>query len=443
MGTATLDRQHLLAAYEAYEAAAATIAAVSHDVLTLTDLQWIATRRERVARAQVTVDHAIIVRIADQITPQTTGGNSMRDILVHSLRISKAEAQARLDDAVALGPRRAMNGEPLAPKLPTTAATQARGEIGVAHVRVIRKFFKQLPAGVSAESRDSAEELLGRTAARLTPDELRQVADRLRVTIDQDGPEPHENVAARNRGLVFGKQDSSGLTEVRGHIDAECRAIWDAVNAKMAAPGMCNPDDETLCVDAEPDDETVKRDLRTKAQRNHDAFKAAGREILGSGKLGQHRGLPVTVVVTTTLDQITSGEGWAVTGGGSLLPMADVLRLASHAYHYLCIYDSHTQVPLYLGRTKRIASTGQRLALFAMEGGCSRPGCTAPAYWSQVHHRDRDWADGGRTDIDELTLACPPCHRLLTSKGWRTRTGKDGRTEWIPPPILLTGSAAG
>lgn len=436
-----MDRQQLLAAYEAYEAAAAAIASASHEVLTLTDLHWIATRRERVARAQVAVDHAIVVRIAEEITPQTTCGNSMRDILVHSLRISKAEAQARIDDASALGPRRAVNGEPLPPKLPTTAASQVRGDIGVAHVRVIRKFFKKLPPGVSAETRDSAEELLGRTAARLTPEELQQVADRLRMTIDQDGPEPQENVAARERGLVFGEQDSNGLTEVHGHIDAECRAIWDAVNAKLAAPGMCNPDDETPCVDAEPDEETVKRDLRTRAQRHHDAFKAAGRDILASGKLGQHRGLPATVVVTATLDQITSGEGWAVTGGGSLLPMADVIRLASHSYHYLCIYDSHTQVPLYLGRTKRIASAGQRLALFGMEGGCSRPGCTAPAYWCQVHHRDQDWADGGQTNIDGLTLACQPCHRLLSSKGWRTRSGKDGRTEWIPPPILTEREA--
>ncbi|NKZ12341.1 HNH endonuclease [Mycolicibacterium septicum DSM 44393] len=436
MASEALDRQNLLAAYDAYEALAAKIASASHDVLTLSDLQWIATRRERVTRAQGAVDHKIVTRIAEKLTPQTMGGNSMRDILVHSLRISRTEAERRLADAEEFGPRRALNGEPLPPKLPATAASQARGEVGTEHVRVIRKFFAKLPDGVAADDRDRAEELLGRSAARLTPEELRKVAERLLMTIDQDGPEPRDNVRARRRGLWFGKQDSDGMTRVTGWLDPEARAVWDANAAKTAAPGMCNPDDENACVDDEPDREAVIRDLRTTAQRNHDAFKAIGRAMLASGQLGQHRGLPCTVVVTTTLDKIESGEGWAVTGGGSLLPMADVIRLAGHAYHYLCIYKSHTEIPLYLGRTKRIASPGQRIAVMARDGGCTRPGCTAPPYWCQVHHRDEDWADGGPTDVDNLTLACQPDHRLLTSKGWRTQSGKDGRTEWIPPPIL-------
>ncbi|MBU9763535.1 HNH endonuclease [Mycobacterium sp. TNTM28] len=441
MKYAPLDRQQLLADYEAYEALGAKIAASSHDVLTLTDLHWVASRRERLARAQAAVNHAIVARMATEITAKTACGNSIRDILVNTLRISTSEAQARLDDAEAFGPRCAMTGEPLPPKLPVTAAAQSRGAIGVEHARVIRKFFKKLPAGVSAAARDKAEETLGDAATRLTPDDLKQVANRLSMTIDQDGPEPKDKIRGRRRGIRIGEQDADGLSEVSGFVDPECRAYLMAVNSNWAAPGKCNPDDENPCVDGEPDEDAVKRDVRTTAQRNHDALKAMCRALLASGQLGQHRGLPTTLVVTATLDQMMSGEGWAITGDGSMLHMEDVLRVASHAYHYLCIYDSHTNVPLYLGRTKRIASAGQRLALFGMEGGCTRPGCTAPASWCQVHHRDRDWADGGQTNIDELTLACQPCHRLLTSKGWRTRTGKDGRTEWLPPPILGLGEA--
>jgi len=37
--------------------------------------------------------------------------------------------------------------------------------------------------------------------------------------------------------------------------------------------------------------------------------------------------------------------------------------MSSHAYHYLCVYEKHTQRPLYLGRTKRIATGDQRLVL--------------------------------------------------------------------------------
>ncbi|HME50338.1 MAG TPA: hypothetical protein VKG81_20210, partial [Mycobacterium sp.] len=43
-----------------------------------------------------------------------------------------------------------------------------------------------------------------------------------------------------------------------------------------------------------------------------------------------------------------------------------------------------------------------------------------------------------RTDIDDLTFACPPHHKLL-EKGWTTRKRSDGSTEWIPPPELDFG----
>ena len=158
-----------------------------------------------------------------------------------------------------------------------------------------------------------------------------------------------------------------------------------------------------------------------------------------SGELGQHNGLPCTIIVSTTLNELESGAGQAITAGGTLLPMTDVIRLASHAYHYLVIFDRHTEIPLYLGRTRRIASPGQRIVLHAKDRGCTFPGCTAPGYQCQVHHAETDWAAGGQTNIDEETLACGPHNRLVKPGGWRTRKRKDGRTEWISPPHLDTG----
>jgi Domain of unknown function (DUF222) len=197
---------------------------------------------------------------------------------------------------------------------------------------------------------------------------------------------------------------------------------------------MCNPDDETPCVDGEPAADIISADLRSTGQRNHDALKALCRAILASGQPGRHKGLPVTMVISTTLKELESGTGHAVTGGGTLLPMSEVIRQASAAHHYLTVFDDHTEEPLYLGRSKRLASTGQRLVLYARDRGCTFPGCTAPAYHSEVHHRRRDWAAGGLTNIDDETLACGKDNRRVKPGGWSTRTRKDGRTEWIPPP---------
>ena len=156
-----------------------------------------------------------------------------------------------------------------------------------------------------------------------------------------------------------------------------------------------------------------------------------GRNVLASGELGKHNGLPCTIVVSTTLRELESAQGYAVTGGGTLLPMSDVIRLASHSHHYLAIFDKHTNEPLYLARSKRLASAGQRIVLHAQDRGCTFPGCTVPGYGCQVHHAELDWADGGQTNITDECLACGPHNRLVKSAGWCTRKRKDGRTEWI------------
>jgi len=143
----------------------------------------------------------------------------------------------------------------------------------------------------------------------------------------------------------------------------------------------------------------------------------------------------VTVIASTTVDELTNGTGHAVTAGETLLPMRDLIRMTSHAWHYLCVFDSHSERAIYLGRSKRIASADQRIVLHARDRGCSAPGCDKPGYLCQVHHVE-EWADGGHTDIEMLTFACGPDHRLLKPGGWKTRKRVDGRTAWIPPPQL-------
>ena len=59
----------------------------------------------------------------------------------------------------------------------------------------------------------------------------------------------------------------------------------------------------------------------------------------------------------------------------------------------------------------------------------------------QVHHAVTEWAQGGQTDIDDLTLACPRDNRTVKPGGWTTRKRHDGRTEWIPPPHLDSGQS--
>ncbi|MQY27763.1 hypothetical protein NRB56_33460 [Nocardia sp. RB56] len=140
------------------------------------------------------------------------------------------------------------------------------------------------------------------------------------------------------------------------------------------------------------------------------------------------------------LPRVTGPAGPAVaTGGGAVISIGDALRLASHAHHYLALFDNSDGRPLYLGRAKRIASADQRIMLHARDIGCTFPGCTKPGYLCQVHHRT-DWATGGTTDADQLTFVCEPHHQQAGTHatGWATITAPGdqpdaGRTQWIPP----------
>jgi hypothetical protein len=429
------------AALEMIETGYAMLAAESFDAEQHLELLDVQSRLEAVAWKHPVISHKIINRLAAEADPKALGAKNLADLFATRLRISPDEAKRRIKHAELLGPRRAVTGEPLAPKLAHVAVVQEQGLIGPEHVRILEKFFKKLPNYVDAQTCEAAEADLARAAAGLGPEQFRKAAERLTLLLNQDGDAPDEGEHARRRYFTMGKQSSDGMTEVHGLLDPECAATVEAVLAKWAAPGMCNPDDEEPCVDDEPSQDAVRGDTRSAGQRNHDALKAMGRSVLSSGELGQHNGLPATIIVSTTLQQLQSGAGHAVTAGGTLLPMSTLIRLASHSYHYLSVYDKHTNEDLYLARAKRFASAGQRIVLLARDRGCTKPGCTAPGYWSQAHHVEGWSNDGGQTNINELTLACGPDNRLVEDGGWTTRKRKDGRTEWIPPPHLDTGQS--
>ncbi|MGV0749517.1 DUF222 domain-containing protein [Mycolicibacter heraklionensis] len=65
---------------------------------------------------------------------------------------------------------------------------------------------------------------------------------------------------AKHRGVVLGNQDRDGMTPIKGFLDPQARATWDAVLARWAAPGMCNPDDPTPCVKGTPSRAAIDTD---------------------------------------------------------------------------------------------------------------------------------------------------------------------------------------
>jgi Domain of unknown function (DUF222) len=297
------SREEIVEVFDAFESDAELLCELSFDALTTPERLRALERLERVTRRLRAPQHTLINQIGAQAGEEELG-DPLPTALANRLHITKAETGRRIHDAEDLGERRALTGEPLAPKLSATASAQRQGLIGDGHVKVIRSFFAHLPAEVDLQTREAADADLADKACDYRPDELAKYAQRVMDWLNPDG-ELDDEERARKRGITLGKQDYDGMSRLSGLVSPELRAAIEAMLAKLAAPGTCNPDDETPVIDEEPPEDAVRRDTRTGAQRNHDGLLAGLRGLLASGKLVQHNGLPVSIIV----NHHTAGPG--------------------------------------------------------------------------------------------------------------------------------------
>ena len=427
-------------------AAVATVAAAVDELLagdadlaTRDELVEVLDELEVVGCRLPAVRHRLLARLQVETTPAQLGAKNWKDVLATRWRISHSEAHRRLSDAAVLAPRQPVTGPPLPPVLPAVAIAQDKGLINPEHVTVIRKAVDKLPGFVDTAAREQFEVDLVRAAVGAGPKDVHDTAELRLFLLDQDGPEPDDTERQRKRGVTKHKQRRDAMTDLKVVMTPEAWAVFEVLFARYAAPGMCNPDDPEPCTSGTPSQAQIDNDHRSLAQRQHDALLAIGRIALMSGDLGHLNGLPVSVIIRTTLQDLESRAGIGVTGGGTRLPIADVLRMAAHAHHYLAVFDRATGSALDLFRAKRVASPAQRIMLIARDGGCTKPGCTVGAYGAQVHHATQDWAAGGLTNVDHLGLACPPDNRSVKQGGWSTAMTDRHDVEWTPPPHLDTG----
>ena len=422
------------------ELATVDVSLVSDDVLVEATVE-----AERLAlRTAGAVTDRLIVEASDRDLPHGLGFRDIRNFMGQRLHIGDPAARYRV--IAATGSFTTICGDRLPPSCPTLAGYVVEGRVAGAHVRAVLEVLEAIPGEVSAETKAAAEAQMAGYAVQFTPAEITNLGSRLLAHLDPDGTLTNPKDRKRRRRLWVNRQNAQLMSRLTADLDPIARARLDAVLDSWAKPGMNNPDDPDSPVGpiTTANAEQVAaalRDQRSPAQRNHDAFSALLGQVLESGMLGNtHRGLPIQVIVTTSLHELEAQAGIAQTTSGTLLPIQDVIEMAASAgaSQYLAVFGEHTSVPLYLGRSKRIATLGQRLASFASPGGkmCSAPGCNQPASRVQMHHAAKDWADGGLTDIDQLVPACDVHNRRVGPKPGQFTTrmitdGPDtGRVAW-------------
>ena len=380
---------------------------------------------ERLRNRLPLIDHQMIKEGTARNLAQTLCQGSMTRLLSATLLISPGEAAGRVRAAETLAERMSMTGEPLEPVRPHLAELQRSGEISAEKADlVVRALAPLTRRGFDPEAIDAGEQLLARFATQFAPKELRRLAHQVVDRIDPDGTLPDEELQHDRRFFRLRPTRDGGYAgEFR--LTGECGAKLQSLLHPLAKPRINTVTTDEGKLIEEPDP-------RSHGQRMHDALRDVCERLLRTDNaVPDSGGTPATVIVNIDLQDLLAKTGYAITSDGTLIKTETALAAADQADIYWAFTESTGQI-LHLGRTKRIASRAQTIALYARDRGCSFPGCDTPPEWCERHHI-LAWAEGGTTDLDNLTLLCAYHHHNFLAKGWECRMGEHGLPEWLPP----------
>ena len=130
-----------------------------------------------------------------------------------------------------------------------------------------------------------------------------------------------------------------------------------------------------------------------------------------------------TLIVSVDYDTLSGQLKNAGLIDGTPIDIDDLRRIACDAGIVPAIFAADGQ-PLYMGRKQRAATSAQKLALAARDRRCI--GCGMRASACDAHHIIW-WDEGGPTDITNLVLLCPKCHKKVHRHGYTVIKDHAGR----------------
>ncbi|HEX8487420.1 MAG TPA: DUF222 domain-containing protein [Propionibacteriaceae bacterium] len=373
------------------------------------------------------VDHRAVAEGELRGLAEALGQPSMRQVLVQLVRVSPAEASRRLLAAQVCAERVSEDGEVLAPVRPELAAAQRAGTVSAEQVHIISTSLAKVDrSGFDSADVTAGEQLLVEYAETFGTKDLRRLSDQTVEAIDPDGTVPDEELCADRRELRLRRgRDGMYVGEFRltSALGAKLTALLEPL-ARPRLDSQVREDGSRLTV----------ADERSFTQRNHDALEEICDRVLRAGDVVGMGGTPATVIITIDMDDLLQRTGYGTSSDGSLMSAAQVLELANAA-DVIPTVMARSGAVLDAGRTRRIASNAQTLALIARDGGCSFPACDRSPGWCERHHIV-DWLSGGSTDLANLTLLCRHHHHNFASRGWTCALNADELPVWSPPPWL-------
>ena len=308
--------------------------------------------------------------------------------------------------------------------LPNILQAAKDGWITMDHAQLVAESHARVPIGLEEE-------------LELIPLAIGQDCDQFRKTLaareDQRRAEEGLSRTERQRARRFAKvfDGDSDMVVVYAELD---RIAGDRVKAAL----------ETLCSRMLRDD-SVNGEERTFEQRNADALVAlitqepAGRPNQKEAAIGANcdeadggdlTPQKTTLVVSVDYDVLTGKLANAGLIDGTPIDVDELRHIACDADIVPAIFSDEGQ-PLWLGRKQRSVTQAQKHALYRRDRGCV--GCGLRPTVCDAHHIQW-WDRGGPTDITNLVLLCPRCHKKVHKQGHVIEQDPDTGQFALKPP---------
>lgn len=291
--------------------------------------------------------------------------------------------------------------------LPTTLEAAKDGWISIDHARVMGESHQRAPLS-------QAQELELITLA--ISEDLDQFKKTVVRSEDQrradEGLTRHERQRQRRSAKVFDGDDEMVILY----------AELDRIAGERVKTALDTLSDRMFREDAKAGSD------RTHDQRNADALVAlitqrpessetSGRESLEKDNSECDGIMPqaTTLIVTVDYDTLSGQLKNAGLIDGTPIDIDDLRHIACDAGIVPAIFAADGQ-PLNLGKKQRAVTSAQKLALIARDKQCV--GCGMRASACDAHHIIW-WDDDGPTDITNVVLLCPKCHKKVHKHGYQ------------------------
>ncbi|WP_448711410.1 DUF222 domain-containing protein [Microbacterium profundi] len=309
-----------------------------------------------------------------------------------------------------------------------------------------------------------------------TVDELAALAAHIIARLDPDGAEPSDRAGKRRRFFTIGKL-RDGSVPVRGEVLPEVAAqlqklIDSLLNPKAEDKGSSStvrfrPADDSGDGSRSADDRDGSRgdsddddwfdakysssaeygagededvsdradglpehkaksppvelaDMRTHAQKRHDAFATALMVAAASGGMPTLGGAAPTLVVSVTAEDYTNRTGRArVEGTGYDVPLGAADHAGCAGGIQRVLFDDKGAI-VAISTSARLFTATQRRAIVLRDRECLIPGCDVPADWCEIHHV-QEHARGGPTHTSNGVPLCWHHHHTLDEGIWKIR----------------------